>query len=34
LSSATLTSDGAHAVFTAQPLAAAVYLPEGSACLP
>jgi glycosidase len=34
LSSATLTSDGAHAVFTAQPLAAAIYLPEGSACLP
>ena len=34
LSGATLTSDGTHAVFTAQPLAAAIYLPEGSACLP
>ena len=34
LSSATLSSDGTHAVFTAQPLAAAIYLPEGSACLP
>lgn len=34
LSSATITSDGTHAVFTAQPLAAAIYLPEGSACLP
>jgi glycosidase len=34
LSPATVTSDGAHAVFTAQPLAAAIYLPEGSACLP
>ncbi len=34
LSSATLASDGTHAVFTAQPLAAAIYLPEGSACLP
>ncbi|HEX9102242.1 MAG TPA: alpha-amylase family glycosyl hydrolase, partial [Polyangia bacterium] len=34
LSNATISSDGAHAVFTAQPLAAAIYLPEGSACLP
>jgi hypothetical protein len=34
LSNATLRSDGTHAVFTAQPLAAAIYLPEGSACLP
>jgi len=34
LSGATLTSDGTHAVFTAQPLAAAIYFPEGSACLP
>ena len=34
LSGATLTSNGAHAVFTAQPLAAAIYLPEGSECLP
>jgi glycosidase len=34
LSAATITSDGTHAVFTAQPLAAAIYLPEGSACLP
>jgi glycosidase len=33
LSAATITSDGTHAVFTAQPLAAAIYLPEGSACL-
>jgi hypothetical protein len=29
-----MTSDGTHAVFTAQPLAAAIYLPENSACLP
>ncbi len=34
LSGATLTSDGTHAVFTAQPVAAAIYFPEGSACLP
>jgi glycosidase len=34
LSAATITSDGTHAVFTAQPLAAAIYLPEASACLP
>ncbi|HWE27465.1 MAG TPA: hypothetical protein VHB97_05650, partial [Polyangia bacterium] len=34
LSNATFSSDGTHAVFTAQPLAAAIYLPEGSACLP
>jgi neopullulanase len=34
LSGATLHSDGTHAVFTAQPLGAAIYLPEGSACLP
>jgi hypothetical protein len=34
LSGATLHSDGAHAVFTAPPLSAAIYFPEGSACLP
>ena len=34
LSGATFTSDGVHAVFTAQPIAAAIYFPEGSACLP
>lgn len=34
LSSATLTSDGAHAVFTAAPRAVAVYLPEADPCLP
>lgn len=33
-SGATLVSDGAHAVFTAAPLAVAIYLPEGSRCLP
>lgn len=34
LSSATLTSDGAHAVFTAPPRSVAVYLPEADPCLP
>lgn len=34
LGGGTLVSDGAHAVFTAAPLAAAIYLPEGSPCLP
>jgi hypothetical protein len=34
LGGGTLVSDGTHAVFTAAPLAAAIYLPEGSACLP
>jgi cyclomaltodextrin glucanotransferase len=34
LSGATFSSDGAQATFTVAALAAAIYLPEGSACLP
>jgi glycosidase len=34
LSGATLVSDGQHAVFSAAPRSAAIYLPEGSPCLP
>jgi glycosidase len=34
LGGGTIHSDGQHALFTAAPLSAAIYLPEGSACLP